>query len=94
MPRKRTTWVLFSRTLPEIKCERNRPTSFVQRPMLDIWIVYIHSVQVLLQEKLDQMLVVDLTWRQSQVLQHLRWCALYVDAPYGKLLAFVNVDIE
>ena len=62
--------------------------------MLDLWIVYIHARQVLLQEKLDQTLVVDLTWRQSQVLQHLRRRALYGDAAYAKLLAFVDVDIQ
>jgi hypothetical protein len=48
--RKRTSWVLFSWASPEIKCERNRPTSFVQQPVLEPWIVYIHSRQVLLQE--------------------------------------------
>jgi len=67
---------------------------FVQEPLLDTWIVHVSSRQMLSQEQVDKAHVIDLTWCEMQVFQHVRMSTDDVDAIYIKLLALIDIDFQ
>ena len=61
--------------LPEVKFERNRSLSIVQRRFENLRMVDIRSEPVLLQESFGEGLVADLTRCEGQVLERLAYLA-------------------